>query len=311
MDDVPLPIWRSLLYVPANNRRFLDKALHRGADGIVLDLEDSIPPHLKDETRENLSGVLAEMIGRGTDVLVRINAPLRLAVPDLEASVHPGISAILLPKIDSPGHLKLLCDLVGELEQERGIASGSIGLVPMIETPSALLECDAIARASFRNIAILLGSEDLATEAGFEPSPETLLGPKLRIMMAAKAAGILALGLLDTVAAIRDAGPDLARRSAAHGFDGSTCAHPAVVPILNQAFSPTDEGLDLAKRTIAAMKEAHAEGKGATTLDGRMIDMPMLTRAKRLVERDRIIRTREQERVSKIAHRGQTMGVNT
>ena len=308
MSDRRLPIWRSLLYVPANNRRFLDKAMQREADGVVLDLEDSIPPHLKGDTRAGLSSVLDEMIGGRADVLVRINAPLRLAVPDLDAAVRPGVAAIFLPKIESPGHLRVLCDLVGELEKERDIAPGSIGLVPMIETPSALLECEAIARASSRNVAILVGSEDLATEAGFEPSPETLLGPKLRIVMAAKAAGILALGLLDTVAAIRDAGPDLARRSAAHGFDGSTCVHPAVVPILNQAFSPDELALDLARRTIVAMENAHAEGKGATMLDGRMIDMPMLTRARRLVERDRLIRTREQERVSETALQGQTMG---
>ena len=282
-----LPFWRSLLYVPANNPRFVSKAGERGADAVVLDLEDSVPPAEKDEARRQCGEAIERLADAPCDVVVRINGPLRLAVRDLEAVIRPGLTAIFVPKVGTAGGLAALCDVVSELEAEVGIDAGEIGLVPMIETPGSLLDAREIAAASPRNVAMILGSEDMATEAGFEPSAETLLHPKLQVAFAAKAAGLLALGLLDSVAAISELERtrQIAARSARFGFDGATCVHPAIVGILNAAFSPSPEQIDLARRTIDAMEAAWAEGKGAARLDGRMIDMPMLTRARALLEK--------------------------
>ncbi|WP_108662149.1 HpcH/HpaI aldolase/citrate lyase family protein [Acuticoccus kandeliae] len=277
-----LPYWRSLLYVPANNERFTAKAGERGADAVILDLEDSVPPAQKADAREGAIGAIDALAGAPCDVLVRINSPLRLAVRDLEAVVRPGLTGLLLPKTATAGSLAALDAVVSEIEEEAGMMLGSVVFVPVIETPDALFEARAIAKASPRNVALLLGSEDMATECGFTPSGETLMQPKLQLAYAAKAAGLLALGLLDTVAAISelDRSVEVARRSARFGFDGATCVHPGMIPILNAAFAPGEEEVDLARRTLAAMEAAWAEGKGAARLDGRMIDMPMITRSK-------------------------------
>lgn len=280
-----LPLWRSLLYVPANNDRFIAKATQRGADAIILDLEDSVPFECKADTRQSLAGTIDALAGQGSDILVRVNPALRLCVEDIAAAVRPGLAALFLPKIASVGHLELLDDYIAEVERERHMAVGSVALVPMIETPQALLQCEAIASASQRNVALILGAEDLASEAGLVPCAETLRAPKLRVAMAAKAAGLLALGLLDSVARL-DAESDLddlVRQAADHGFDGATCIHPASVPALNRGFTPSAEALDTARRTVEAMESAWASGKGAAKLDGRMIDLPVYHRSQRLI----------------------------
>ncbi|MCF3933856.1 CoA ester lyase [Acuticoccus sp. M5D2P5] len=276
-----LPFWRSLLYVPANNERFTGKAGQRGADAVILDLEDSVPPAQKEEARGAMIAAVEHLKDAPCDLLVRINAPLRLAVRDLEAAIRPGVSGILVPKTETAGALQALDAMVSELEDEAGMTPGSTMFLPLLETPDSLFEARAIAKATPRNVALLLGSEDIATECGFTPSGETLMHPKLQVAFAAKAAGILALGLLDSIAAIADeaASVEVARRSVRFGFDGATCVHPGMVPILNAAFAPDEAEVDLARRTIAAMEAAWAEGKGAARLDGRMIDKPMIARA--------------------------------
>ncbi|MGM8931669.1 HpcH/HpaI aldolase/citrate lyase family protein [Salinicola halophyticus] len=289
------PIWRSLLYVPANNERFLAKATQRGADAIILDLEDSVPVDLKTEAQRKLPETIAALAGKGPDILVRVNSSLRHCVEDIAAAVRPGVAALFLPKIASEGHLELLSGYVDEVEREQGMVMGSIALVPMIESPQALLRCESIATASKRNVAMVLGGEDLATEARFLPSAETLSGPKLRVAMAAKAAGLMALGLLDSVANIGDVAESvrLAERSSRYGFDGATCVHPSMVPILNQAFSPSAESLALARRTVTVMEAAWQAGHGAARLDGRMIDMPIYQRARNLIARHEHILSRD------------------
>lgn len=282
-----LPAWRSLLYVPANNERFLAKAGERGADAVVLDLEDSVPPADKDGARSMCREAIDRLAAAPCDVVVRVNGPLRLAVRDLEAVVRPGVAALFLPKVETAGGLRALDEVVSELEVEAGMEVGATGLVPMLESPDSLFNAREIAGASPRNVAMILGSEDIATAAGFEPSAETLLHPKLQVAFAAKAVGLLALGMLDSVAAISEPETtrEIAVRSARFGFDGATCVHPAIVEILNEAFSPSEEQLELARRTVEAMEAAWAEGRGAARLDGRMIDMPMLTRARALLRK--------------------------
>lgn len=289
---MPLPLWRSMLYIPANNDRFIAKATQRGADAIILDLEDSVPFECKAETQQSLAGTINALAGQGSDILVRVTPALRLCVEDIAAAVRPGVAALFLPKIASVGHLEMLDDYIADIERERCMAVGSVALVPMIETPRALQQCEAIASARQRNVALILGAEDLASEAGLVPSAETLRAPKLRVAMAAKAAGLLALGLLDTVARLDSDSDldDMARQAADHGFDGAPCIHPASVPALNRGFTPSAEALETARRTVTAMESAWASGKGAATLKGRMIDLPVYHRAQRLIARyERIV----------------------
>lgn len=277
--------WRSLLYVPGNVDRFISKAQDRGADAIVLDLEDSVPDHEKLAARSMTSDEIPALATGPSDILVRINDSLRLAVPDLEAVVKPGLRGIFVPKCEAAEKVRLISDVVSELELEQGLPAGEVGMVAMIESPRGLQNVHEIAKADTRLRGIILGSEDFATATGMQPTPEALLSPRQQIVFAAHAAGIAAYGLLDSVANYSDTNglAALARRARAFGFCGATCVHPAAVEPLNVGFMPSEKELDWAKRVVSTMEEAYAQNTGAAKLDGRMIDKPMLIRAQKIL----------------------------
>ncbi len=285
------PIWRSQLYVPANNERFIAKAHTRGADAIILDLEDSVPPNERAGARKNLAQAVASAGQAGADVTVRINRPLRETIADLEAAVIPGVRAIFVAKTENPGHLRLIAETVTELEAERDLPPGGIGLGVMIESPGALRRAAKIGSASRRIVSMSLGGEDFAAEMQSPPDPETLELPKLLCLMAAREAGVIPIGFLGTVADYTDL--DAVRtalaRSRKFGFEGASCIHPAIIPLLNEAFSPTPEEADWADRVVTEYAAAQEEGKGAITIDGKMIDVPVALRAQRLLDRHRAI----------------------
>lgn len=272
--------WRSLLYVPGNNERFLSKAQSRGADALVLDLEDSVPHDRKAEAREMVSARMAQLAEGAAALTVRINGNLRSAIADLDAVVWPGLSAIVIAKCETTEKPVVIADILSDLEQERGISHQSISLIALIETPRGLAAAHHIAQSHPRLAGLLLGSEDFATACRMVPSPETLAPAKQQIVYAARAAGLAPLGLLDTVANLSGDGlAELVRRSKSFGFSGSTCVHPSMVQILNAGFRPSEEEIREAKRIVAAMEVASQHGRGAVRLDGRMIDAPLLRRA--------------------------------
>jgi citrate lyase subunit beta/citryl-CoA lyase len=290
----PLPIWRSLLYVPTNVAKFVASAADRGADGIILDLEDAVAPAQKPAARAMLADAVAQVGRRGADVLVRVNRPWRMLLPDLEAAVIPGVAALALPKIESAEHVQAIAEIVDELELERGLPHRGIHFVVMVETASGFFRTEAIARAHPRVVAITIGAEDLALSVGMLPEAEGLFYPKQQSIFAARAAGILPLGFVGTVADYQDQGAFRAtiRRSRKLGFLGAGCIHPSQVPILNQEYAPTDAEIATAQRMVAAYDAAMAEGRGAVTFDGRMIDIPVVDRARGLLARAAAIRAR-------------------
>ncbi|MGH7058399.1 MAG: HpcH/HpaI aldolase/citrate lyase family protein, partial [Acetobacteraceae bacterium] len=153
-----LPVWRSLLYVPVTVERFVAKAGSRGADAIILDLEDSIPMPEKARAR-TLVAEAAKVIGAsGADVLVRVNRPWRLLVRDLESVVGPDVNGLMLPKIESAEHLAAIAEIVGELETERGVPAGYTRLVAMLETPGSIFRAEQIARADARLVGLTVGA---------------------------------------------------------------------------------------------------------------------------------------------------------
>src|SRR5262249_46344646 len=146
-----------------------------------------------------------EIVSRGgADVVVRINRPLRLAIPDIEASVSPRVQALALPKGDSANHLRLLVEVIDEVDVERGMPICATKLLAMVEPAEAFLELPAIARAHPRVVAMTLGAEDFSLSVGMLPEAEGLFFPKQQMIIAARAAGILPLGFLGTVADFRD-----------------------------------------------------------------------------------------------------------
>src|ERR1051325_3316087 len=152
-----LPVWRSLLYVPVNVEKYVDKAHTRGADVIQLDLEDSIPPGEKDRARTLVEAAAPRVKRGGADVVVRINRPLSMAVRDIEHSVMPDVNGLALTKIDSASHVKLLDELVSEVELKRGMPVGHTKFITMLETADAFSRLDEIPRASPRVVGLSLG----------------------------------------------------------------------------------------------------------------------------------------------------------
>jgi citrate lyase subunit beta/citryl-CoA lyase len=295
MSARPLPVWRSGLYVPVNVERFVAKAAERGADAIQLDLEDSVAPGDKDSARGMLEGAVKRVREGGrSDVLVRINQPLELAVRDLEVAVIPGVDGIMVTKTEGPDHLRLLDELVSRLEQRRGLPEGGIVFVALIEAPGPLMRADAIARATPRLVGLTLGAEDYATAIGGKPVEEVLLMPKQQILQAARANGLMPLGTISTVADYSDleAYARIVRRSAAFGFVGASAIHPSQVPVLNAGFSPSAEEIAEAEAIVAADREARAQGRGSFAIGGKMIDIPIVQRAEALLTRARAIAAR-------------------
>jgi len=224
-----LPVWRSMLFVPVTVQRFVDGAAGRGADAIILDLEDSIAASEKERAR-GLVPQAAETVSRGgADVVVRINRPWRQALRDIEAAVGPGVQALALPKTGSAEHVRMIAEVVDELEVERGMAPGTTRFIAMIETAAALFRIADIARPS---------------------APRRL------------------------------------------GFVGASVIHPSQVAILNEEFRPSRDEIDHACRVLAAYEKALAGGVGAVTVDGKMIDVPVVERARLLVEREQVIAAR-------------------
>ncbi|MBS0335817.1 MAG: CoA ester lyase [Proteobacteria bacterium] len=290
-----LPVWRSLLYVPVNVEKYVEKAHTRGADCIQVDLEDSVPPAEKDRARTLVPGVAAKVRRGGADVVVRINRPLSLAVRDLECSVGPDVNGVAVTKTQGADHLKLLDELVGELEVKRGLPVGHTRFIAMIETPAAFFRMAQIAGAVERLAAMNIGGEDFALENGMAPAEETLQMPKQQMIFAARSGGLMPLGFIASVAGFGDwdAFRAMVRRSRLFGFMGAGCIHPGQVPIVNEEYTPAPEEVAYARRVVEENARAEAGGRGSFALDGKMIDVPVVARAEHLLARHAAIAARE------------------
>ena len=293
MSDSP-PVWRSQLYVPANNSRFIAKAHMRGADVIILDLEDSIPAANREEARKGLAETIASVGQSGADVTVRINSPEEEAMLDLDAAVVAGVRGLFVTKVRDADYIQVVSERVGELERTRGLTQGGTVLVVMIETAAAYMQAYDIARADGRIFALVLGGEDIALDIGAVPDADMLSMPKQQMAITARAAGLVPFGILGTISDYNDLNVvrEVAERSRKFGFEGAACIYPSVVPVLNKAFTPSETEVDHARRVVAAYAEAEVEGKGATTVDGKMIDVPGVRRAKNLLLRMEAIKQR-------------------
>lgn len=291
-------LWRSLLYVPANVEKFIERAPRSGADAIQLDLEDSIAPSEKASARGGLAAAAERIAAAGMDVVVRINRPLSLAVRDIEAAVGPSVKALSLPKVESADHVRLLSETVAEAELRAGVHPGTTRFILGIESPSAFLRMAEIASADPRNTAMLLGSEDFATAVGMSTAAENLLGPKQALVIAAAAADLLPLGIVGSFANFRDtaAFQAMVQRSRAIGYRGSSCIHPDQIPILNREFAPSESEISAARAVMERFEQALSGQAGAIALDGAMIDLPVVERARATLAQNDLIIKRDKSR---------------
>ena len=175
------------------------------------------------------------------------------------------------------------------------MAVGHTKFVVMIETADAFSRIDEIPRASPRNVGMLIGGEDFALEMNAQPDPDVLLHPKQRMIIAARAAGIMPLGFIGTVADFSDwdAFRAMVRRARRFGFDGAACIHPGQVTIVNEEYTPGEAEVAYARKVIQMDNEAKAAGRGSFQIEGRMIDIPVVVRARKLIRRYEAIKARE------------------
>lgn len=275
----PMPFHpRSLLYIPATATRFLARAAQRGADAIVLDLEDAIAPAHKRQARALLAPAIAGLKGAGP-VLVRINADEALWREDTEAALSAGCDGLVIPKVESATEVQR----VAAWADAHG--RGTLPLQAIVETPRALLRLGEIVHASPRLASLAFGGEDFATALGVPPTPRTLSLPAQAVAIAAVAAGLHPVGLAGTIGNYADLADfaELAQRSRALGMRGAACIHPAQLPALHAAFGASEEELCQARDIVQAYAHALAKGQGAVAVAGRMVDAPIAERARRLL----------------------------
>lgn len=277
---------RSYLFTPAHQERLLARAHERGADVVLLDLEDSVPPGHKPGARAGLAQTVAALAAKGARVAVRVNAGLGDLARDIEAACLPGVETLMVPKVASPDFLRLVAGHLAACEAEAGL-SRPIDLIALIESAEGLLNAAAIARAP-RLTALAFGTEDFSADCGISPTPETLTTPAQQLIWAARAAGIAALGLPASIADVTDTARFESHAALGQrlGFDGVLCIHPRQVEIVNRLYSPAPEALEEARRIVAAYEAALAKGQGAVLLDGKMIDPPVVARALTLLRRN-------------------------
>jgi citrate lyase subunit beta/citryl-CoA lyase len=280
-------ILRSLLFVPGNKPSMLTKALGLTPDALVPDMEDSVPAAEKINARETIRSFLPQLNATGRPVIPRVNA---LDTPwiedDLAAIVGPQIFAISVGKIRTAADISTISQLIGKLEQRAGLTVGTIKLLPWIETAEAIVNCDAICRASARIEGVAFGGEDFTTDLGIErlDDESQVLYARSRICIAARAAHVLALDTPYFRLHDADGLRANALQAKSIGFKGKFAIHPDQIGTLNECFSPSEQEIAHARRVIEAYEAAERSGRGSTSLDGWVIDVPVVKRARALLE---------------------------
>ena len=274
---------RTMLYLPGNNPNMLVRGHLFGSDGIIMDLEDAVAMSEKDAARTMVSKFLRRGDFGSTEVTVRINGvDTEYWKKDLEAVVpHKRLDGIRLPKADSPQIIKDVDEELSRLEDKYGIAQGHIKLFCILETAYGIWHAYDVATASKRVAAILPGGEDLVADLKTSRTPEgtELEWSRRMIVIAARAAGVDAIDLMFPRVTDDEGLRKDAQFSKDLGFDGKSVIHPNQIPIIHQIFTPTEKEIEKAQRIIAAAEDAKARGLGTVSVDGRMVDIPVVKRA--------------------------------
>ena len=282
-----MQVLRSLLFVPGNRANMLQKATGSVPDAFIPDLEDSVPNDEKAEARNVTASHLEQLAQTGRRVIPRVNSlETGLLEEDLAAVVGPHVYGVSVGKISTPADVAAVEGVLENLEARVGLRAGHVKLVPWIETALAIVKAYEICTASPRIVGVAFGAEDLTHDMEIERREDDAeVGYARNVMcVAARAAGVLALdtpyfGFRDPEGLKRNA-----QASRGIGFKGKFAIHPAQVDLINVAFSPSDAEVAHARRVVAAFEEAERQGRGSTSLDGQVVDVPVVKRARALLE---------------------------
>ena len=279
--------YRSFLFVPGIREEMLEKAAGLPADVLCLDLEESVSPDDKARARELVQAAVARLAAAGRTVQVRLNSiESGLTRDDLVAVMQPGLAGVLLAKAESAQDVRDVDVMLREQELAHEVKPGTVELVVAIESARALLRCEAISTASTRLAALILGGEDFAVDMGV---PRTSEGRELEyarsvVVTCARAAGLVALDTPWTDIQDIDGLVADAERARALGYSGKYAIHPSHLEPVNRVFSPGADEVAYARKVLAAWEEAEAKGLAAVQFEGRMVDRPIVERARRVIE---------------------------
>lgn len=274
--------YRSLLFVPVTEPRFLTNIAQRGAGAVILDLEDAIAPEKKLEARQSLAQMSARLRELSIPTIVRVNAG---DMEDVDAAIRADVNAILVPKVQSPEDLQIVAERIKRAAGENGGADNDITMLALIETPTAVMRVAEIAHASKSLVGLILGGEDLCMMLGIEPSLTGLNYAASQLIIAARSAGVVPMGLpgplslIDDMAGYRET-VAIARQM---GMVGAVCIHPNQVGIVNDVFGDLNISYEDACAIVQAFEDGLKIGKGAVKWNGRMLDLPIVERAREIM----------------------------
>jgi citrate lyase subunit beta/citryl-CoA lyase len=292
-------ILRTLLYVPGNRPRMIDKAVSTPADAVILDLEDSVPTSEKESARTMVASAIGRFASTRPQVFVRVNSLFTpYAAADIEETVIQGLCGVLLPKSESAEEIRRVDQLISEREKEAGLRRGSIGVLALVETARAVMRVCEIISASARVLGVAFGAEDYAIDLGVGRAEEgtEMSYPRMVIPVACHAANVQAIDCVcmdvrDTEGLIREA-----RHAKQLGFQGKQVVHPSQVIPVNEVFTPSPQEIEYARRVVGAFETAVRQGYASTSLDGKLVDVPVAERARRLLAQYEAITEAEKQK---------------
>ncbi|QCK25329.1 citrate lyase beta chain / citryl-CoA lyase subunit [Streptococcus pyogenes] len=276
---------RTMMFVPGANAAMLRDAPLFGADSVMFDLEDSVSLKEKDTSRALVHFALKTFDYSSVETVVRVNGLDSCGVLDIEAVVLAGVNVIRLPKTETAQDIVDVEAVIERVERENGIEVGRTRMMAAIESAEGVLNAREIAKASKRLIGIALGAEDYVTNMKTRryPDGQELFFARSMILHAARAAGIAAIDTVYSDVNNTEGFQNEVRMIKQLGFDGKSVINPRQIPLVNEIYIPTETEIDHAKQVIWAIREAESKGSGVISLNGKMVDKPIVERAERVI----------------------------
>ncbi len=274
---------RSRLYLPGNEPKFMLNAGLHGPDGVILDLEDSVAPAVKDEAQLMVRNALRTLDFAGAERMVRINQGAR-GLEDLDFIIPHNVHVVLIPKVEDPALVQAVDARIKSLLASNGIEQ-PVYLMPIVESALGALRAYEIATASPNICALTIGLEDYTADIGTQRTDEgrESFWARCQVVNAARAAGVQPIDTVYSDISNMDGLRESVLEAKSLGFDGKGCIHPRQIQVIHEAFAPAAAELEKARKIVAAFEEAQAKGLAAVSLGSKMIDPPVVKRAQRVV----------------------------
>lgn len=290
---------RSMLFVPAYNEKFLEKAAGSAADAIIFDLEDAVPPAKRREARDILGRYLDNGFFDGKVLFIRVNElGSNDLIKDLKLIKGSRIAGVVTPKIKGVTEIEEFSKLLKKCEERDGLKEGTIKLLPLIETAGAVANVQSIAGSSRRIIALLFGGEDYLDSISGTPeySEKVFEIPRAMIVMAARMHNLLPIDTPYMDLKNEEGFTREERMAYSMGFAGALLVNPIQIPWANKCFCPSDEEMAHALAVLETTRKAQEEGRSIATLDGKVVGPPMLKRANKVMEINRLVKEKKSEK---------------